>query len=90
MPRNRERGAMRGSYALDPVRMVRLCRRLAEDMRAEAKAGWPPIEMALPGARYRMTRAQAAESMDRQGDRWAIEAGGGERNMIDRERMGVL
>src|SRR4029079_19827392 len=48
MVRNRERGAMRGNYALDPFLMARVCRRLAAEIRVEAAAGRGRIALRRP------------------------------------------
>ena len=91
LARNNVRGGQRNSYPVDPVLMVRVCRKLAADLRVEAAKGdLPPIR--LSGICYKeavISRAQAAVSMDQQADRWELEAGDGPLNVTDRERIGL-
>jgi hypothetical protein len=68
--------------------MGRTCRELARDLRAEAAMDWPPVPMAAAGTGTFITRAEAARRMDEQAARWEAEAGGGPRNVIDREKIG--
>lgn len=91
LTRTDQRGDQRGRYPLDPVLMVRVCRKMAADLRAEAAAGnLPPIR--LTGIVYKeavISRAQAAVLMDQQADRCEEEAGDGPLNVVDRERIGL-
>lgn len=80
---------------LVPSDMARICRRLARDMRTEAEMKWPPIALAYTnvagedrGSQLRISRAEAAVSMEAQADRWDAEAKGGPRNERDRARIG--
>jgi len=91
MARNRERGAMRGSYALDPFLMARVCRRQAAEIRVEAAAGHGRIALRRPlgePQRY-ISLDEAAASLDEQAARWELEAQGGPRNMRDRTEIGL-
>ena len=78
MPRKRTRP--RGWLKMaepNPAMMVRACRKLANDMRAEHAAGWGFISILTPAGDYAwVSRAEAAASMDRQGDRWAAKVAG--------------
>ena len=95
MARDRSRGTMRNSYALDPFLMARACRKMAADLRVEAARGYPPIMLATgPGGGGVMeggsiSRADAAASMDEQAARWELEAQGGPRNIHDRIKIGL-
>ena len=61
----------------NPAMMVCACRKLAADMRAEHAAGWGPIAILTSAGDYAwVSRAEAARSMDRQGDRWAAKVAG--------------
>ena len=51
--------------------MLKACRKLASDMRAEAAAGWPPVTLHDGTS---ISRADAAASMDRRGDWWEAES----------------
>jgi len=80
MPRKRvrPRGSSEGAgRAPDPAMMVCACRKLAADMRAEHAAGWGPVSILTPAGDYVwVSLAEAARSMDRQGDRWAAKVAG--------------
>jgi len=91
MVRNRERGAMRGNYALDPFLMARVCRRLAAEIRVEAAAGRGRIALRRPLGEPQLyvTRDEAAASLDEQAARWELEAQGGPRNTRDRTEIGL-
>jgi hypothetical protein len=73
---------------LDPALMARVCRECAERMRAEARAGWPDIHLASADRCDTISRKEAAESMDAQGARWALEAETGVLNAVDRAKLG--
>jgi hypothetical protein len=54
--------------------MLRACRKLAADMRAEHALGWGPVAIITStGLTSWVDRDEAAASMDRAGDRWAKE-----------------
>ena len=57
-------------------------------MRAEARAGWPDIHLASADRCDTISRKEAAESMDRQAERWTREVETGVLNRIDREKLG--
>ena len=78
-------------YPLDARRMAETCRKLARDLRAEHAAGWGLIHLSADtgGVEYMITRAEAADSLDAQADRWAEEARTGVPNAIDRSRIGM-
>lgn len=84
-------GRPRRYYPLDPRRMAATCRMLARDLRREHAMGWGMIHLSADGGgvEYLITRAEAADSLDEQGDRWDVEAATGERNETDRARIGM-
>jgi hypothetical protein len=84
-------GRARRYYPLDPRRMAATCRQLARDLRREHAMGWGMIHLSADsgGIEYLITRAEAADSLDEQADRWLEEARTGERNEIDRARIGM-
>ena len=57
-------------------------------MRAEARAGWPDIHLASADRCDTISRKEAAESMDRQAERWLAECATGVLNTYDRQRIG--
>ena len=57
-------------------------------MRAEARAGWPDIHLASADRFDTISRKEAAESMDRQAERWAREVETGVLNAVDRAKIG--
>jgi len=76
---------------LDVALQVRVCRRLAADLRAEAALGHGPIRLRDRGNgqdQLWISRADAALNMDEQGDRWEAELKTGIPNAIDRSRIG--
>jgi len=81
-------------YPLDPRAMERGCRKLAADLRREYAMGWGPVPLTNPdgnrgGGRHNViSRLEAAERMEEQGDRWAEEARTGIRNATDRTKIG--
>jgi hypothetical protein len=78
-------------YPLRPREMAATCRKLAADLRREAALGWGPVPMTSNGNNvYRLgiSRAEAAVRMDEQAERWQHEAKTGERNEVDRARIG--
>ena len=77
-------------YRLDAARMAKTCRKLAEDLRREHRAGWPPVPMsAISGGRVNtISRAEAAIRMDEQAARWEEEVRTGVPNYHDREKIG--
>jgi hypothetical protein len=69
--------------------MATACRKMARDLRAEAAAGWGSIGLtSIGGPDRKVTRWQAAASLDRQAERWEAEARGEGENVLDRERIG--
>lgn len=78
-------------YPLDARRMAETCRRLADDLRAEHAMGWGLIHLSADhgGVEYLITRAEAADSLDEQADRWTLEFESGVRNTTDRAKIGV-
>ena len=84
-------GRARRYYPLDARRMAATCRKLARDLRAEHAAGWGVIHLSADhgGVEYLITRAEAADSLDEQADRWLREATSGEPNTVDRARIGM-
>ena len=78
-------------HPLDPAGMARACRKLAEDLRHEHAKGWGPVQLAnIEGnpRNSRISRLEAAHSMDRQAERWEAEVRGEERNDLDRRLLG--
>jgi hypothetical protein len=75
-------------YPLDPAAMARGCRKLASDLRSEAAAKWPDIALTGEPWGTRISRAEAARSLDAQAERWEIEAAGGPLNEMSRKRIG--
>jgi kynureninase len=68
--------------------MVRVCRQMAVDLRAEHAMGEPGIT--LTGETFGViTREEAAIRMDAQADRWELEIRTGELNLYDRKLMGA-
>jgi hypothetical protein len=85
-------GRARRYYPLDPRRMAATCRQLAEDLRREHAMGWGPVSLGLDEDSHQtvgITRAEAADSLDEQADRWDAELKTGTRNEIDRARIGM-
>ena len=78
-------------YPLDARRMAETCRRLARDLRAEHAAGWGLIHLSADtgGVEYMITRAEAADSLDEQAERWLEELKTGVPNAVDRSRIGM-
>ena len=71
MPRKHTRA--RGSQCKPSTPAMRLaaCRKLAADLRREHAAGQGPVSIITPDGEYILvSRADAARSMDRAGDRW--------------------
>lgn len=92
MPRtNGGNGRARRYYPLDPRRMAATCRKLARDLRAEHAMGWGMVSLGkddndiLVG----ITRAEAADSLDEQADRWLEELKTGIPNTVDRSKLGM-
>jgi hypothetical protein len=81
-------------HPLDPAGMARACRKLAEDLRHEHAKGMGPVQLVnAEGNRgdwrnNRISRLEAAHSMDRQAERWEAEVRGEERNDLDRRLLG--
>lgn len=69
-PRKKDRSRGRQRTSIDPKMMLVACRKLASDLRAESAAGWPPVKLRNGNS---ISRADAAISMDQQGDRWELE-----------------
>ena len=78
-------------YPLDARRMAETCRKLARALRNEHAMGWGLIHLSADagGIEYMITRAEAADSLDAQADRWLREATTGEPNTVDRARIGM-
>ncbi|HXI58318.1 MAG TPA: hypothetical protein VNO55_19760 [Polyangia bacterium] len=89
MPYHKSRGAQQ--RALDPAGMARACRKLAADLRVEAAAGKPAIQLTADsgGVVNQISRGEAAARMDQQAARWEAEADTGARNEYDRSRLGL-
>ncbi len=85
MAGDRNRGCQRDAHPIRPALMAEVCRNLAADMRREAASGKEPIKLREGSS---ITRAQAAESMDRQAKRWEVEAKTGVLNLQDRRMIG--
>ncbi len=75
---------------IDARGMMTACRKLADDLRREHARGLGLVMMAGLGNYYAnlITRADAAEAMDAQADRWAVELETGVPNRIDRDKIG--
>jgi hypothetical protein len=72
--------------------MATACRSIAADLRAEHAAGQlPPIHLTANSGRLdnKITRAEAAASLETQARRWDREIATGERNEYDRARIGM-
>lgn len=82
-----ERGSQRDHHPVDPAAMARGCRGLAEVLRweHENKLFGPVILNNL----RRISRLEAALSLEAQAARWEHEAITGERNMYDRVKIGM-
>ena len=78
-------------YPLDARRMAATCRRLARDLRNEHAMGWGLIHLSADagGIEYMITRAEAADSLDAQAERWLEELKTGVPNAVDRSRIGM-
>jgi hypothetical protein len=95
MPRtDRGNGQAPRYYPLDARAMERACRKLAADLRREYAAGWGPIGLTNPdgnlfgGLSNTISRLEAADSLEAQGDRWADEVRTGVPNDEDRGKLG--
>jgi enoyl-CoA hydratase/carnithine racemase len=77
-------------YPLNARQMAVTCRKLADDLRAEHAMGWGLIHLSADtgGIEYMITRAEAADSLDEQAERWLEEVATGRPNTIDRARIG--
>jgi hypothetical protein len=77
-------------YPLDARAMERTCRKLAAALREEYAAGWPPVPLTrtLDEPPVMLSRLEAAERLEEQGDRWAEEARTGVPNTTDRVKLG--
>ena len=84
-------GRARRYYPLDARAMAATCRKLARDLRAEHAMGWGLIHLSADhgGVEYLITRAEAADSLDAQAERWEMEFESGVRNTTDREKIGI-
>jgi len=70
--------------------MVRVCRQMADDLRAEHALGEPEILLTGGGGTIvSITRLEAAIRMDAQAARWELEIRTGELNLYDRKLMGA-
>ncbi len=70
--------------------MVKVCRRMADDLRWEHGQGMPPVMLTGGGGDIvSVTREEAAIRMDAQADRWEEEIRTGEPNLHDRKLMGA-
>lgn len=66
-------GSLRDRHPVRPHAMMTACRKAAADMRREAAAGMGPVRFranVLPNGQKSLSRAAAAESMDRRADAW--------------------
>ena len=91
MPRtNGGNGRAPRYYPLDARAMERACRKLAADLRREYAAGWGPIAMTslMNEGNVTISRLEAADSLEAQGDRWADEVRTGILNVMDRAKLG--
>jgi hypothetical protein len=91
MPRtNGGNGRAAQYHPLDARAMERACRKLAADLRREYAEGWGPVPLSrtLDDPPQSISRLEAADSLEAQGDRWAAEANGGPRNIRDRAALG--
>jgi hypothetical protein len=70
--------------------MERACRKLAADLRREYAAGWGPVPLSrtLDDEPILITRLEAADSLEAQGDRWEAEWRTGVPNAMDRWKLG--
>ena len=77
-------------HPLDARAMERACRKLAADLRREYAAGWGPIAMTslMNEGNVTISRLEAADSLEAQGDRWADEVRTGVPNATDRVKLG--
>ena len=78
---------------LRPREMARICRKLARELRREHQMGTLPaihLTGSTGGIDNTISRAEAADSLDEQADRWEAEARTGELNVIDRKRIGFV
>jgi hypothetical protein len=73
--------------------MVKVCRQMADDLRAEHAKGMPPIQLTGGGfgdtGGGTITRLEAAIRLDAQADRWWREVVTGEPNTHDRKLIGA-
>lgn len=84
------RASQRDKSPLDPALMAKACRDLAAKYRWEATTGAGPVTMTGGGNETRNTisRAEAADRLDQQADRWESELRTGVPNLIDRAALG--
>jgi hypothetical protein len=70
--------------------MEAACRKLAADLRREYAAGWGPVPLSrtLDDPPQSISRLEAADSFEEQGDRWADEVRTGVPNATDRVKLG--
>lgn len=80
-------------YPVRPHLMATVCRRLAADMRREHAMGMDPITLTCEGRNGstvpRISRLEAALSMDRQAERWEEECRTGVRCAPHRRLIGA-
>ena len=91
MPRtDRGNGRAAQYHPLDARAMERACRKLAADLRREYAAGWGPIAMTslMNEGNVTISRLEAADSFEAQGDRWEAEWRTGVPNDEDRRKLG--
>ena len=91
MPRtNGGNGRAAQYHPLDARAMERACRKLAADLRREYAAGCGPVPLSrtLDDPPQSITRLEAADSLEAQGDRWADEVRTGVLNTTDRPKIG--
>lgn len=70
--------------------MEAACRKLAADLRREYAAGWGPVPLSrtLDDPPQSISRLEAADSFEAQGDRWEAEWRTGVLNTTDRPKIG--
>ena len=91
MPRtDRGNGRAARYYPLRARDMEAACRKLAADLRNEYAMGWGPVPLSrtLDEEPVLISRLEAAERMEEQGDRWEAEWRTGVPNATDRVKLG--
>jgi hypothetical protein len=91
MPRtNGGNGRAAQYHSLDARAMERACRKLAADLRREYAEGWGPVPLSRTpdDPPQSISRLEAADSFEEQGDRWEAEWRTGVPNATDRRKLG--